>query len=99
MRKLEAVDLNVVLQRKELAQGAKFDVLIATNILVYYDTFEQCLALANIRAMLRPGGYLLTNNLLLELPAVRMKGGDYVTVEYSKRKGDGDRILWYRRER
>ena len=73
-------------------------MLIATNILVYYDTLEQSLALANIQTMLRPGGILLTNNLLLELPFSKMKSGDYVSVEYSTRETDGDRILWYRRE-
>jgi hypothetical protein len=49
--------------------------------------------------MLRPGGILLTNNLLLELPSSKMKSGDYVSVEYSTRETDGDRILWYRRKR
>ena len=97
VRCLQPLDVNVVLQREEAPQTAKFDLLIATNILVYYDTLEQSLALANIQAMLRPGGYLLTNNLLLELPFSRMKGGDYATVEYSDRESDGDRILWYQR--
>jgi 2-polyprenyl-3-methyl-5-hydroxy-6-metoxy-1,4-benzoquinol methylase len=96
---MRALDLNVVLQREESPADGKFDLLIATNILVYYDTFEQSLALANIQTMLRPGGILLTNNLLLELPSSKMKSGDYVSVEYSTRETDGDRILWYRRKR
>lgn len=98
VRRLHDSDVNIVLQREDVPEDAKFDLLIATNVLVYYDTFEQSLALANIEAMLRPGGFLLTNNLLLELPSSKMKGGDYVTVEYSDREADGDRILWYRRE-
>jgi len=44
-------------------------------LIAYYDTFEQSLALVNIAAMLRPGGYLLTNSLLLELPASKMRQG------------------------
>jgi hypothetical protein len=99
VRGMRALDLNVVLQREESPADGKFDLLIATNILVYYDTFEQSLALANIQTMLRPGGILLTNNLLLELPSSKMKSGDYVSVEYSTRETDGDRILWYRRKR
>jgi len=98
VRGMRAVDLNVVLQREESPADAKFDLLIATNILVYYDTFEQSLALANIQKMLRPGGFLLTNNLLLELPSSKMKSVDYVLVEYSPRESDGDQIMWYRRE-
>ncbi len=99
VRGMRALDLNVVLQREEGPAERKFDLLIATNILVYYDTFEQSLALANIQMMLRPGGSMLTNNLLLELPSSKMKSGDYVSVEYSTRETDGDRIVWYRRER
>lgn len=98
VRGMRALDLNVVLQREESTADAKFDLLIATNILVYYDTFEQSLALSNIQSMLKPGGFLLTNNLLLELPASKMKSLDYVSVEYSSRESDGDQIVWYRRE-
>jgi CheR methyltransferase, SAM binding domain len=98
VRGMRALDLNVVLQREESPADAKFDLVIATNILVYYDTFEQSLALSNIQSMLRPGGFLLTNNLLLELPSSKMKSVDYVAVEYSSREFDGDRILWYRHE-
>jgi len=98
VRTMRALDANIVLQREESQADAKFDLLIATNVLVYYDTFEQSLALRNIQSMLRPGGFLLTNNLLLELPTSKMKSVDYVSVEYSSREADGDRILWYRRE-
>ncbi len=97
-RRLTALDVNIVLQREEAPADEKFDLLIATNIFVYYDTFEQSLALANVQAMLRPGGFLLTNNLLLELPSSKMKALDYSAVQYSKREADGDRIVWYRRE-
>jgi len=45
--------------------------------------------------MLRPGGFLLTNNLLLELPSLKMKSVDDVSVEYSSRESDGDQIVWY----
>jgi hypothetical protein len=96
-RRVRPLDVDIVLQR-EVGDGPKFDLLIATNILVYYDTFEQSLALANIAAMLKPGSYLLTNNLLLELPVSKMKGSDYASVEYSGREADGDRILWYARQ-
>lgn len=34
-------DLNIVLERLQpLADGERFDLIIATNILVYYDGFE-----------------------------------------------------------
>ncbi|HKN83275.1 MAG TPA: class I SAM-dependent methyltransferase, partial [Pyrinomonadaceae bacterium] len=81
----------------DLAAGEVFDLVIATNILVYYDTFEQSLALLNIEKMLRPGGFLLSNNALLELPSSKMHSTDYLTVVYSDRAGNGDHIVWYQR--
>jgi hypothetical protein len=89
------VDLNIVHQR--MAAPQNFDLVIATNILVYYDVFEQSLALANIESMLRDGGFLLSNNALLELPFSKMKSVDYLTVVYSDRPDDGDHIVWYQR--
>lgn len=90
-------DANIVLQRPELEREQRFDLLIATNILVYYEVFEQSLALANVERMLRPGGLLLSNNALLELPSSRMHSVGYETVVYSERASDGDHIVWYQR--
>jgi hypothetical protein len=95
--KVSPVDLNVVLQRLELTADERFDLIIATNILVYYDTFEQSLALANVAAMLKPSGFLLTNNGLAELPPIPMHSAGYQTVVYSDRPGDGDHIVWYQK--
>ena len=89
------MDTNIVLQHPTLANDQLFDVLIATNILVYYDVFEQCLALANVEKMLRPGGFLLSNNALLELPSSRIHSVGYETVVYSDKPDDGDHIVWY----
>lgn len=77
--------------------GPPFDLVVATNVFVYYDTLDQSLALANVEAMLRPGGLLLSNNALLELPALRMRSVGYLTVQYSDRPDDGDHVVWYRR--
>lgn len=91
-------DVNVVVQRLNLPVGEGFDLIIATNILVYYDVFDQSLALANIERMLRPGGFLLSNNALLELPNSGMRSAGYETVVYSDRPDHGDHIVWYQRE-
>jgi hypothetical protein len=89
------LDLNIVVQRSEIH---RFDLVVATNVFVYYDVMEQVLALANVRAMLRPGAFLLSNNALLELPSSGMKSLGYVTVEYSDIRDDGDHVVWYRAE-
>ena len=98
VRSVKSFDVDIVLQRADLAEDAKFDLLIATNILVYYETFEQSLAMANVQAMLKPGGYLLSNNALLELPSSEMHSMGYQTVVYSLRADDGDHIVWYQRK-
>jgi hypothetical protein len=54
-----AAHLNIVLER--LDKTTRFDLAIATNVLVYYDTFEQALAVGNMVSMLRDRGLLLTN--------------------------------------
>jgi hypothetical protein len=38
-----------------------YDLVIATNVLTYFDDSQLALALANIGAMLRPGGHMLHN--------------------------------------
>jgi hypothetical protein len=91
-------DLNIVLARPALAANEKFDLVIATNILVYYDSFEQSLAMANVEQMLRPGGIFLCNNALLELPFSRVRSIGYTTTQYSERAEDGDQMVWYQRQ-
>ena len=91
------VDTNIVLQRLDLPPPEKFDLILATNILVYYDNFDQSLALMNVQRMLRPGGLMLSNNALLELPFFRIRSAGYSTIVYSERADDGDHIVWYRR--
>lgn len=91
-------DLNIVLQRLEpLTADERFDLIIATNILIYYDVFEQSLALANVAEMLHPGGLFLSNNAVFELPTTPMKSAGDTTVLYIDRRYD-DHMLWYQRQ-
>jgi hypothetical protein len=94
-RNLDPLDLNIVVQR---SNSHRFDLVVATNVFVYYDVMEQVLALANVRAMLKPGAFLLSNNSLLQLPSSGMRSLGYVTVEYSDVRDDGDHVVWYRAE-
>ena len=41
--------------------GGPFDLVVATNILPYFDDGELMLAMTNIAAMLAPGGVFLHN--------------------------------------
>ncbi|HEX9110896.1 MAG TPA: hypothetical protein VF845_05420 [Terriglobales bacterium] len=66
VRKLTAFDMNVVYQHLATSSEPAFDLIIGTNIFVYYGEFEQLLARANVAAMLKPGGYLLSNDKLTD---------------------------------
>jgi len=66
VQKVTALDMNVVYQRLDLSSEQAFDLVIGTNIFVYYREFEQLLARANVAAMLKPGGYLLSNDKLAD---------------------------------
>jgi hypothetical protein len=57
-RALRAETLDVVTERFE---GPAFDLVIATNILPYFDDAELMLAMSNVAAMLAPGGVFLHN--------------------------------------
>jgi hypothetical protein len=95
---VEPRDLNVVLQRP--VDEPAVDLVIATNVLLYYGVFEQALALNNIASLLRPGGLLLTNTPLVEIPGVPMTSAGYTDAVYASLPGlgdVGDRLLWYRR--
>jgi chemotaxis methyl-accepting protein methylase len=93
---LNPLDLNIVLQRLEVPAAEKFDLIVGTNVFLYYDEFQQALAMANIQRMLRPGGVLLSNNALPELPSSRVRLAGHTTLVYSARKDSGDTIGWYK---
>jgi hypothetical protein len=95
------VDLNIVTERPAESAGGPFDLIVATNILLYYDVFDQSLAAANIARMLRPGGFLLTNNRIFELPESPISGVGFTDVVYMSLPGigeTGDRIIWYQKQ-
>ncbi len=64
VNQIKPVDMNIVYQRLPLAPDKRFDLIIGTNIFLYYGPFEQSLARVNIAAMLKPGGFLLSNDKL-----------------------------------
>lgn len=96
---LEVRDLNIVVERlAPLADEDRFDLIVATNVLVYYSVFEQSLALTNVASMLRPGGILLSNNVLVELPTTPLHAIGDTRVIYSDHPDETDDIIWYRRQ-
>jgi hypothetical protein len=72
--------------------------VIATNILVYYDHFQQSLATANIARMLNTGGIFLANTVL---PAQHTQDLEYLgrrSMPYSTTGAYGDDVVVYRKQ-
>ncbi len=92
---IEPLDLNVVAQ---VLNDRKFDLVVATNILVYYDRFQQALAMAGIARMMNARGVFISNTVL---PAQRPADLEYLgrrSVTYSTSGGYGDDVVVYRRK-
>lgn len=97
--RLTPVDLDVIYQNLQLPPDQRYDLVIATNMFTYYGQLEQALAMANLENMIKPGGFLLTNNGLPENVPVALHQVGFSTTAYSDRPSDGDHIIWYQRER
>lgn len=89
----KAADLDIVVQRLDLPANERFDLIVATNIFVYYDAFEQSLALENTAAMLKPGGLLLTNDRLPTRPTGSMQLAGVTTIPATNQA-----MAWYRKQ-
>jgi hypothetical protein len=89
----QAVDINIVLERINLAEADRFDLIVGTNIFIYYDAFERSLALENAGSMLKRGGLLLTNDWLPEV-----RGGSMRQIGLTDAPHSQDAVGWYRKE-
>jgi SAM-dependent methyltransferase len=67
-RRVTASRLDIVTET--LATAEPFDLAVATNVLLYFNDAELALAFANIRSMLKPGGYLLHNETRAETDSI-----------------------------
>jgi SAM-dependent methyltransferase len=87
VRRVDAVQADIVTSRLVVSNDDSLDLIVATNVLVYYTPFEQALAAANIAAMLRPDGIFLTNNDVPLIAAMKPSVGRF-RVKYSERQND-----------
>jgi hypothetical protein len=96
VRRLSTSNVNIVTQRLD---GEAFDLAIATNVFVYYDAFEQALALANIESMLKPRAFLLANFAAPPLGALTIRPVETRTTAYGRGLNQTENILdfmvWY----
>ena len=92
---IEPVQADIVTSRLVVPVNRRFDLVIATNVFVYYSPFEQALAVLNVARLLRSGGLLLSNNDVPVLPPMKSSVG-YLSVRLSDRQND--HVFSYQRE-
>jgi SAM-dependent methyltransferase len=93
------IDLNIVVERLNLPAAEQFDLIVGTNIFVYYDAFEQTLALENAGSMLKPGGLLLTNDRLPAAPGRSMQLAGTTVIPFdSPGVSARQAVGWYRKQ-
>ena len=95
--KVRAFDLNVIYQRMAEPGAGGFDLVIATNVFLYYGAFEQSLARANASAMLRPGGFLISNDKLPDREPSKLEDVLEVPIVSSEQPFIQDFAFCYRR--
>jgi len=98
VQRMTAVNLNIVTERLD---GEAFDLVIATNVFIYYDVLEQALAMSNVAAMLKPEGFLLANVSAPDLTSIAMRPVDTTTTVYARAANETirDFIVWYQGRR
>jgi hypothetical protein len=69
VQRITPLNTNIVFQHLALAPDKRFDLIVGTNIFVYFSAFEQALARKNMALMLKPGGFILSNDSLPGTPA------------------------------
>jgi len=94
VQRMEVMDFNIVTDRLD---GEAFDLVIATNVFIYYDVLEQSLAMSNIEAMLKPGAFLLANFSAPELTSIALRPVETITTVYARTVNETirDFIVWY----
>ena len=98
VHRIAARDVNITAQVLALSDDERFDLIVGTNVFLYYDRLQQALAMASVARMLRPGGLLLSNNALVEAPSTGMHSIGYSKTLYSNREEDGDLIISYQKK-
>ena len=97
VQRMSVLNVNIVTERLD---GEAFDLVIATNVFIYYDVLEQALAMTNVEAMLKPGGFLLANVSAPNLRSVTIRPVETTTTAYARGPSAAENIIdfivWYK---
>jgi hypothetical protein len=97
LRRVGPVDFDAVYQRIDMEEREQCDIVVATNVLLYYEVFEQSLAIANLAHIMRSGAVLLTNTRLDDLPSFPLRRIGESAHAFSDRPGDGEYVFVYQK--
>ncbi len=95
--RITPIDMNIVLQRITLAPAERLDLIVGTNIFIYYGKLDQSLARANVAAILKPGGFLLSNQQLDDTVLSGLEQVLVVDIPMTSAPVITDHIYCYRR--
>jgi SAM-dependent methyltransferase len=90
VRRMSALDFDIVTDRLD---GDAFDLVIATNVFLYYDALDQALAMSNVEAMLKPGAFLLANIATPGLASVALRPVDTTTTRYTDARDGSESVV------
>jgi hypothetical protein len=97
VQRMSVRNVNIVTERLD---AEAFDLVVATNVFIYYDVLEQALAMSNVEAMLKPGAFLLANFSAPNLTTVTIRPVETTTTLYARARDVNERILdfivWYK---
>ena len=95
--RVSPLDVNIVAQTIDFPAGQGFDLVIATNVLVYYDRLLQAVAMANIARLMNPDGIFLCNSVLPAQHDPQLAFLGRRTVTYSQARAYGDDVVVYQK--
>ncbi len=97
--RIAPLDTNIILERPALAPQSGFDLIIGTNIFVYFGEFQQALARLNMALMLNPGGFALSNDRLPGLAADGLADSLETTQIFARNPDRTEYMFTYQRRR
>jgi len=97
--RITPLDTNIVIERPARASQGGFDLIIGTNVFVYFGEFEQALARLNMALMLDPGGFALSNDRLPGLAADGLADSLETTQIFARNPDRTEYMFTYQRRR
>jgi len=95
---VSGLDLDMVAQHVDFPAGGGFDLVVATNVFLYYNFFEQALAMQNITRMMNPRGFFLVNQFLSNQHPDSLKFIDQCNVSFNRKDLYGDDVVAYQQQ-